>query len=116
MFITWQRAVGGRIKSDLRFSNRLTWNTFPVPEFDADLRQKIIDAGAKILTARAAYPDKSLSELYDPYLMGSNKRLQKAHDDLDRLVDGIFGASRRLISDKQRLELLFPAYARLVES
>lgn len=116
MFIAWQRAVGGRIKSDLRFSNRLTWNTFPVPTFDGELRQKIVDAGTKILAARAEHPDRSLSELYDPYLMGSNKRLQKAHDDLDRLVDRVFGASRRLTTDKQRLELLFPAYARLVRS
>ncbi|MDY5829165.1 type IIL restriction-modification enzyme MmeI [Corynebacterium sp. LK2536] len=34
MFIIWQRTVGGRIKSDYRFSSTLTWNTFPVPELD----------------------------------------------------------------------------------
>src|SRR5699024_6000292 len=38
MFMTWQQSVGGRIKSDLRFSNTLTWNTFPVPNFDAGTR------------------------------------------------------------------------------
>ena len=31
IFMTWQRTVGGRIKSDLRFNKLLTWNTFPLP-------------------------------------------------------------------------------------
>lgn len=115
MFITWQRAVGGRIKSDLRFSNTLTWNTFPVPNIDGATRERIIQAGKRVLEARAERPEQSLVDLYDPYLMGGFKRLQKAHDRLDAEVDGIFGASRRLTSEKQRLELLFPAYQVLVD-
>lgn len=115
MFIAWQRAVGGRIKSDLRFSNTLSWNTFPVPDLDCQARQRIIDAGKKILDARSERPEQSLADLYDPYLMGGHKSLQKAHDQLDTVVDKLFGASRRLTSDKQRLELLFPAYRRLTE-
>lgn len=114
MFITWQRAVGGRIKSDLRFSNKLTWNTFPVPEPDEHSRGQIIRAGQQVLTAREERPGQSLAELYDPYLMGGNKTLKKAHDTLDTAVDQLFGAPRRLSSDKQRLELLFPAYQELI--
>ncbi len=113
MFIAWQRAIGGRLESRLRFSNTLSWNTFPVPDLDDDTRQSIIDSGNKILDARAERPDQSLADLYDPYLMGGHKSLQKAHDRLDTVVDKLFGASRRMTSDKQRLELLFPAYQRL---
>lgn len=113
MFMSWQRAVGGRIKSDLRFSSKLTWNTFPVPEISEGTRKDIIHAGEEILEARAERPEKSLADLYDPYLMGGFKRLQKAHDNLDTKVDKVFGASRRLLAEKQRLELLFPAYQRL---
>jgi len=116
MFMTWQQSVGGRIKSDLRFSNTLTWNTFPVPNFDAGTRRAIINAGQKILEARELTPERSLEDLYDPYLMASNRPLQKAHDDLDRIVDRIFGAHRRLTTEKQRQELLFPAYEQLVRS
>lgn len=115
MFITWQRAVGGRIKSDLRFSNTLTWNTFPVPDFDASARERVIQAGKMILDARRERPDQSLADLYDPYLMSGFKRLQKAHDALDGEVDRLFGAPRRLTSDRQRLELLFPSYRELVD-
>ena len=45
MFITWQRTVGGRLKSDLRFASTLTWYTFPVPKLDDKTRQRIIEAG-----------------------------------------------------------------------
>ena len=66
MFITWQRTVGGRMKSDLRFANTLTWNTFPVPELDDKTRQRIIDAGKKVLAARELHPERSLAEHYNP--------------------------------------------------
>ena len=32
MFITWQKAVGGRLESRLRFASTLTWYTLPLPE------------------------------------------------------------------------------------
>lgn len=66
MFITWQRAVGGRLKSDLNFANTLTWNTFPVPELDEQARQRIIDAGKKVLAARELRPELSLADHYYP--------------------------------------------------
>src|SRR5699024_2535641 len=110
MFMTWQRTVVGRLKSDQRFASTLTWNTFPVPNLTAAVRQNIISAGNQVTAARESSPDYSLDELYDPFLMGANKPLQKAHNDLDREIDKAFGATRRLTTDKQRLELLFPAY------
>lgn len=113
MFIAWLRAIGGKIKSDLRFAKTLVWNTFPAPVLDEATRSRIIAAGQKVLDARAERPEQSLSELYDPYLMGANTSLQKAHNALDAEVDKAFGAPRRLQTDKQRLELLFPAYQAL---
>src|SRR5699024_7084995 len=116
MFMTWQESVGGRIESDLRLSNTLTWNTFPVPNFDAGARRAIINAGQKILDARELTQERSLEDLYDPYPVAASGPVQKAHDDLDRIVDRIFGAHRRLTTEKQRQELLFPAYEQLVRS
>lgn len=66
MFITWQRAIGGRLESRLSFANTLTWNTFPVPELDEKTRQRIIKAGKKVLDARALHPERSLAEHYNP--------------------------------------------------
>ncbi|OIR46437.1 DNA methyltransferase [Corynebacterium sp. NML130628] len=112
MFITWQRTVGGRMKSDLRFANTLTWNTFPVPELDDKTRQRIIDAGKKVLAARELHPERSLAEHYNPLAM--DPALLKAHAALDKEVDKAFGAPRKRTSEKQRQEILLAAYATLI--
>lgn len=57
MFIAWQRAVGGRIKSDLRFSNTLVWNNLPLPDVSESQRSQVIEAGNRVLEARALAPD-----------------------------------------------------------
>lgn len=112
MFMAWQRATGGRIKSDLRFSNTLTWNNFPVPELDEKQQKAIITAGKKILEARALHPERSLAEHYNPLAM--SPELLKAHATLDKAVDQAFGATRKLTTEAQRLEILFRNYQTLV--
>ncbi|MDU7193002.1 DNA methyltransferase [Lawsonella clevelandensis] len=111
MFITWQKTVGGRIKSDPSVSTSMVWNTFPVPNLDEKIKQYIIDAGHDVLAARALHPDRSLAEHYDPLAMTSE--LVKAHNELDRVVDKAFGAPRKLTTEKQRQELLFENYVKL---
>lgn len=113
MFIAWQKAVGGRLKSDLNFANTLTWNTFPVPQLDTTSRQAIIQAGRDVLDARALHPGRSLATHYVPLAMSTD--LIKAHDKLDAVVDKAFGASRKLSTERQRLELLFSWYKKLSE-
>lgn len=114
MFITWQRTVGGRMKSDLRFANTLTWNTFPVPELSEQDQAAIIDGGKAVLEARAKFPNRSLADHYQPLAMDPD--LLKAHDKLDRAVDKAFGAPRKLTNEKQRQELLFQNYVRLTQN
>ena len=111
MFITWQRAVGGRLKSDLSFSNTLVWNTFPVPDLDEGTRLRVIQAGQGVLDARKRHPERSLADAYNPLAM--DPALVKAHDVLDREVDRAFGALRKLGNERQRLELLFARYVEL---
>nr|WP_239295032.1 type IIL restriction-modification enzyme MmeI [Corynebacterium striatum] len=111
MFMTWQKTIGGRLESRIRFANTLTWNTFPVPELDEKTRQRIINAGKKVLDARALHPERSLAEHYNPLAMAPE--LIKAHDALDREVDKAFGAPRKLTTVRQRQELLFANYEKL---
>lgn len=111
MFITWQRTVGGRLKSDLSFANTITWNNFPVPKLEESSRQAIIKAGKGVLEARALHPDRSLAVQYNPLAM--DPVLIKAHDKLDAAVDRAFGASRKLTNERQRLEILFSSYEQL---
>ena len=53
MFITWQKTVGGRLESRLRFSGTLVWNNFPVPELLDNQREGIVKAGKKVIGAGA---------------------------------------------------------------
>lgn len=109
MFMAWQRSVGGRLKSDIRFSNTLTWNTLPLPATSEELRTRIIAAGQGVLEARMAHPERSLAEHYDPLAM--DPILVSAHGKLDAVVDRAFGAKRTCRSEQERQEVLFTRYA-----
>ena len=104
MFITWQKAVGGRLKSDPSFSNTLVWNNLPLPKVVDELRLKIIEAGKGVLAARALHPERSLAEHYNPLAM--DPALLKAHAELDKVVDKAFGATKALKSNEERLQVL----------
>jgi len=110
MFIAWQRAVGGRLKSDLRFASTITWNNFPLPHLSDNHRAAIIDAGRAVEAARAVHPGQSLADLYDPLAMPRN--LRDAHGALDKVVDAAFGF-RKKPADELRLARLFELYAQM---
>ncbi len=67
-----------------------------------------------MLDARALYPERSLAEHYNPLAMAPE--LLKAHDALDREVDKAFGASRKLTTERQRQEILFANYEKLISN
>lgn len=108
MFITWQRTVGGRIKSDLRFNKLLVWNTFPLPPTDEDTRQRIIAAGELVLRARRQRPELPLADLYAP--TGISTGLLDAHRALDAEVYRLFGVKASDVSEIERQYILFKRY------
>ncbi|GAA0984653.1 hypothetical protein ENKNEFLB_02083 [Nocardioides aquaticus] len=111
MFITWQKTVGGRLKSDPRFAGTTTWNTLPLPPVKDSVRQEVIAAGAAVLAERAKHPGRSLAGLYNPLAM--DRDLLAAHRALDKVVDRAFGAGRRNLAEVDRQEVLFGRYAEL---
>ena len=111
MFITWQKAIGGRLKSDPSFSNTLVWNNLPLPTVSRDLYDAIVAAGEKVREARQEFPDRSLADLYNPLAMEPS--LLKAHAELDVIVDRAFGAKKGLRSNEERQTLLLESFARL---
>lgn len=111
MFMAWQKTVGGRLESRIRFSNTLTWNTLPLPATSEELRAKIAAAGHGVLEARMAHPERSLAEHYDPLAMDPS--LVSAHGKLDAVVDRAFGAKRTCRSEQERQQVLFARYAEL---
>lgn len=114
MFLTWQKTVGGRLESRLRFSKKQTWNTFPLPDASVDQRAEIVAAGERVLEVRAEHEGKPLAALYHHLAMPRD--LIRAHDKLDAVVDRLFGAKRTCHSEKERQEILFKRYVEMTSS
>jgi hypothetical protein len=114
MHMSWLRHIGGRIKSDYRYSISLVYNTFPWPDLSPVQRKKIEALAQAVLDARAMPKNttSSLADLYDPDTMPAE--LRKAHRDLDLAVDKLYRA-RPFQSDRERVEHLFPLYEALVQ-
>ena len=110
MFITWQKAIGGRLESRLSFSNTVVWNNLPLPEVSEEQRRKVI-AAREAIEERAGEP-VSLAKMYAS-LATMDPALRAAHDELDSAVDVAFGATRRCSSEAKRLEILFERYQEL---
>lgn len=87
--MAWMRVVGGRLKSDYRYSKEIVYNPFPWPNPTEAQRHKIEETAKNILTVRDQYPDTPMSTLYDRNLMP--KDLQKAHWANDRAVMQAYG-------------------------
>ncbi|WP_152191153.1 class I SAM-dependent DNA methyltransferase [Georgenia satyanarayanai] len=110
MFIAWMRAIGGRIKSDLRFSNTFTYNTFPLPPLSDRQRGAVVAAAQGIVDARSQHLSASLADLYAPD--GIPADLLEAHAELDRVMDRIFDLKPGATED-DRQKHLFRRYAKL---
>jgi hypothetical protein len=114
MFIVWQRVVGGRLESRLRFNKLLTWNTFPLPRPTDAQRADLIAAGQEVLAARARYPEASLATLYERH--GIPAPLLDAHRRLDRVVDKLIAGRARTATSDDRLRALFLRYRELISA
>lgn len=106
MHMGWMRHFAGRLKSDYRYAIGLVYNTFPLPPKLPD-ESKLAPFVDAVLDARAAHPDTTLADLYDPDLMP--EALRKAHAALDRAVDKLY-RSKPFTSERERVEHLFGLY------
>jgi hypothetical protein len=77
-----------------------------------ELQKAIEHAAQSVLDARAAHPESSLADLYDPIAMPPD--LRKAHQSLDKAVDAAYGfgrgGSRIALTDAERVAFLFELY------
>ena len=112
MHMAWLSHIGGRIKSDFRYSIGLVYNTFPWPDLTRPAITKLESLGHAVLDAREAWPSLSLETLYDPTFMPPN--LRTAHSKLDTAVDKLY-RPEPFSSDRDRVEHLFGRYERLID-
>jgi hypothetical protein len=111
MNMVWLAVVGGKMKSDYRYSAKLVYNNFPWPDADDKQRKKVEAAAQAVLDVRKNYPTSTLADMYDPTSMPPD--LRKAHTALDKAVEQCY-RKEKFNSDMERLTLLFERYRALV--
>lgn len=110
MHMTWLRAVGGRLKSDYRYSTALCYNTFPFPDISTLQQQQLQNHTNRILELRTQHAEKTLAQLYDPEKMP--EALRTAHHRLDLAIEACY-RNKPFESDEARLAYLFKAYQQM---
>ncbi|MBG5627584.1 class I SAM-dependent DNA methyltransferase [Pseudomonas aeruginosa] len=106
----WISTVCGKLKTDIRYSNLLGWNTFPIPLLTEQNKADLTRCAEDILLAREAHFPATIADLYDPEAMPDN--LRHAHERNDEVLERIY-IGRRFKNDTERLEKLFDLYTKM---
>lgn len=112
LHLTWIATVCGKMKTDLRYSNTMGWNTFPIHHLTEKNKQDLTRCAEDILLAREAHFPATIAELYDPEKMPENLRI--AHERNDEVIERIY-IGRRFKNDTERLEKLFDLYTKMTK-
>ena len=110
MHMAWVRVVAGRLKTDLRYSSALCYNTFPVSTLTEQNKADLTRCAEDILLARESHFPATIADLYDPDKMPAN--LREAHERNDEALERIY-IGRRFKNDTERLEKLFELYTQM---
>ena len=111
--MAWMRTVGGRLKSDYRYSNGIVYNNFPWPSPTEAQKAKIEQTAQGILDARALYPDSSLADLYDDLTMPPE--LRTAHLRNNKAVMEAYGMSIKDTTESSCVVQLMRMYQELTQ-
>jgi type II restriction/modification system DNA methylase subunit YeeA len=109
----WMRTVSGRLKSDYRYSAKLSYNNFPWVDVTEVQKKETETLAQAILDTRKQYPDKSLAWLYNQATMP--EILKNAHKKLDKQVDKLYGLTKAKVTTSDRIKALFSMYQELTK-
>jgi hypothetical protein len=112
MHMVWVRTVGGKIKTDYRYSAKLCYNTFPFPNITPKQKENLSLYVLAILDERAKHSEKTMAQLYNPRTMP--KGLREAHAELDNAIEQCYRL-QPFSSDTERLEYLFKLYEEMTK-
>ena len=102
MFKSWQEVAAEIDESRIvHFSIHQVWNTFPLPPVSEEDKILMEECAKKVLLSRERHKDIPLSELYLPEVLPED--LRKAHADLDKIVDSIFGEKCRDNEERKKV-------------
>lgn len=111
MHMTWVKAIGGRLKTDYRYSAGMCYNTFPISDISTRKKNEIKEVVFDILDFREEFGG-TLAQLYNPQTMPSE--LKTKHVKLDMIIDKLY-QKREFQNDEERLALLLKMYKEMIE-
>jgi hypothetical protein len=110
LHLIWISTVCGKLETRFSYSNKMGWNTFPVPTLTEQNKADLTQCAEDILLAREAHFPATIADLYDPETMPAN--LRAAHERNDETLERIY-IGRRFKNDTERLEKLFELYTKM---
>ncbi len=113
MHMVWLRSIGGKLKTDYRYSAGLVYNTFPIPELSESRKSMLEDAVFEMLDVREE-EGGTLAELYGGANKPMNERLRQAHEKIDGIVERAY-QQKTFESDEERLSVLLNLYKEMTE-
>ncbi len=105
--LVWIASVCGKLETRFSYSNKMGWNTFPVPTLTEQNKADLTRCAEDILLAREAHFPATIADLYDPGKMPDD--LLAAHERNDETLERIY-IGRRFKNDTERMEKLFDLY------
>ena len=112
MHMVWVSNVGGKLKTDYRYSAKLCYNTFPFPKNSNKQKENLNLYVFAILDERAKHPSKTMAQLYNPDTLPIG--LLQAHQELDTAIEQCYRL-QPFKTDTERLEYLFKQYEEMVK-
>ena len=112
MHMVWVGNVGGKLKTDYRYSKDICYNTFPFPNIDSKQKENLNLYVFAILDERAKHRGKTMAWLYNPDTMP--KGLKQAHQELDEAIEKCYRL-QPFKNDTERLEYLFKLYEEMTK-
>ena len=110
MHMAWVKSIGGRLKTDYRYSVALIYNNFPIPPLNDSQKSVITEKVFKVIGVRENYSSLTIAKMYDPDKMPDDLRI--AHNELDRAVESCY-RKEPFDNDEQRLEELIKLYKKM---
>ena len=112
MHNVWTKFSSGRLKSDIRYSRDMTFNTFIWPDADEEQHAEIEQLAMNIRMIRVNYDtNMDLGKMYNPDTMPED--LREAHEALDAAVERAY-RDEPFQDDEERLAFLLDLYSKAV--
>lgn len=97
-FTDWIKTFSGALENRLRISPDMTYNVFPFIEPHGENKVALEASARQLIAARASHPGRTLASLYDAKSIPTN--LLEAHQEIDDLVDSLYGLHRPPASER----------------